>query len=675
MRRSLTLYLIWLLLIIPATTKAEVKLSHLFGDHMVLQQNSSCPIWGWADNGEQITITCSWGATASAIPDINGKWQANLQTPKYGGPYTIEVKGKNTIQIQDVMIGEVWLASGQSNMELPMSGWGAQDTVKGAYNDIQNSTNNNIRFISVKQIPSLTKLEDFEGWWATARPETVREFSAFAYYYAKKLYEETGIPIGIIHSSWGGCLGESWVAEEYLKKIPGFKQKIMEFDNFIPQRNKLYSWIEKHSKIVPSNDWYTRYTSMEFHDDECAKLSYDDTKWLTMRLPCWYDDGNNLGAYDGMLWFRRWVDIPGAWQGKKLILKIGPIDDMDETFVNGERIGANLREGLWNVDRTYEIYPGLVRAGEMLLAIRLIDNGNGGGIWGKASEMKIYPEGKEDEAIYIAGDWKYLPTGEFHNGMLYEYDYKTREYYNRPQVNITLNNKSVTALYNGMINPLLPYKLAGTIWYQGEANVGRSEEYLQIMQQLIQCWRDGFKNPDMKFYYAQIASYEYGEGVPAPQLREAQRRVMDLVPNTGMCCLLDLGKKETKHPSQKKEAAERLALWALNDVYNKKCETSGPLFSGYEINKDKIILSFTHTSGGLVVKGPQLTDFEIGDSKGNFVPANAKVVGDKIEVSAPNVTAPKNVRYCWKNYYKELSLYNGAGLPASSFTTEKKLKY
>ena len=659
-----------------ASASANIRLPHIFGDHMMLQQQSTCPIWGWASPGEKITIKGSWGSETVTETNSDGKWSARITTKKFGGPFTLTISGNNTIVINDVLIGEVWLASGQSNMEIPLMGWQPQDTILGAHQAIQNANNPNIRFINVKQQAAFEPRDDIEGSWNAINQHTATFCSATAYFFAQKLNEETGIPIGIVNASWAGCNAESWVDIEYIKTMPEFKDKINEYMTSLPLQINLHNWIKKHPVVQPGPDWLTEFSAMEFNDEECAKLSYDDSKWKEMRLPSYYDNQENIGTYDGVVWFRRKVTIPDEWQGKKLILSLGPIDDMDAAFVNGEKVGETMQSGYWNQERKYTILPGLIRAGEMLIAVRMLDNGNGGGIYGRADLMKIYPEGEEnnpDQAVYLAGMWKYLPTCEYLDGVLYQYDHRKCEYNSRPQVDVTLSNKTLAANYYGMLAPIAPFRMAGVIWYQGESNIGFAEQYFKLVPTLVQCWRDSFKNQGMKFYYCQIAPYEFGFGAASYEIREAQRRCMSVINGAGMVSLIDLGRKETMHPVRKKEVGERLALWPLNDLYGKKCETSGPDFHSMVINKNKIELSFTHAESGLVAKGGRLSGFEIGDSRGNFLPADAEISGDKVIVQCPEIPKPKNVRYCWKNYVRTASLYNGAGLPASSFSTEKRI--
>ena len=663
-------------MLLATAASATIRLPHIFGNHMMLQQNSPCPIWGWASPGEKITIKGSWGAETRTEADANGKWNARITTYKYGGPHKLTLTGENTVVIDDVLIGEVWLASGQSNMEIPMMGWAPQDTIAGAASILQTAQNDKIRFINIKQSAVFEPKDDTEGSWAAISTRSVAGCSAVAYFYAEKIFQETGIPIGIINASWAGCNAESWVDIEYLKALPEYRDKIEEYKTSLPLQLNLRNWIKNHRIVEYGPDWQTHFSAMKFNDEDCAKLSYDDSKWQTMRLPCYFDNPENIGNYDGVVWFRRKVTIPDAWLGKKLILSLGPVDDMDAAYINGEKVGETMVSGLWNMERKYPIQPGLMRSGENLIAVRMFDNGNGGGICGRADLMKIYPEGEEenkDEAVYIAGFWKYLPTCELLDEVLYQFDHKKLEYYDRPKVDVTLSNKTLAANYYGMLKPIMPYKVAGVIWYQGETNIGRGEEYAKLLPTLVQCWRDGFRDQSMKFYYCQIAPYEFGYASPSYEIREAQRRCMYTIHDAGMATLLDIGRKETMHPTQKKEVGERLALWALNDLYGKKCETSGPIFKSMTLNGNSIELSFDHTEGGLVAKGGRLSGFEIADARGNFIPADATISGDKVVVSSPEVSKPKNVRYCWKNYIRTASLFNGAGLPASSFTTEKRI--
>ena len=666
-------WLLTLLLSLTAyKTKADVSLPHIFGDNMVLQQNSKCPIFGFATAGEKIEITASWGRTATATANSLGRWIVHIQTPEYGGPYTVEIQGNNKIVIQNVLIGEVWLAAGGENMAMPLTGHGLQDTVLGGYKIIQSLGNEDIRFINVPERESFYQETDFEGSWAQVDKSNASKISAVAYCFAHKIHAETGIPIGIISACSVESACESWVSKDFLKKIPEFHQRVAQYEMLVPLRDSYHAWIAMHKKILISDLVAGKVTDL--HDEDCSKLFCDDSKWGVMRLPCYIDEEPGLKNFDGAIWFRRWIEIPKEWSGKKLILRLGYIDDMDEVFVNGVKVGETWGEYKWTVNRIYTVDGSLVKSGEMLLAIRIVDSNFKGGIYGRASEMKIYPEDDEENAIYIAGNWKYMPTGEYYNGYIYLYDHKNNDFFSRPKIDINTDNKTIECVYNAMINPIAPYKIAGTIWYQGEGNIGKAGEYMKILPQLAHCLRDAFKASDMKFYYAQIAPYDYGKDVYSAEIREAQRRALSAISNSGMACLMDLGRKESIRPAYKKEAGERLAALALNDLYHKQRVTMGPIYNNMSIAKDTVTITFNNVASGLMVRGAKLMDFEISDLKGVYYQAEAEIVDkNKIIVYSPKVQTPKNVRYCWKNYYKEPSLYNSAGLPASSFTTEKRL--
>ena len=674
MSRNVFCILTFLILFFSIDSKADVTLSHIFADNMVLQQNSKCPIFGFATAGEKIEITASWGKTTATTANNNGKWIANLQTPGYGGPYTIEIQGKNKIVLKNVLIGEVWLAAGEANMAMPLTGRGVRDTILGGYKAIAAIGQEDIRFINVPENLSFYPQEDFEGFWYPVDKSTVSQMSAVAYFFAHKLNAETGIPIGIINVNSVNSNCESWVSKDFLKKLPEFRQRLSKYDVVVPLKESFQSWVKMHPKISFVRNEVDSFNTSKFQDVDCSKLFFDDSKWGIMRIPSYIDQESSLASFDGVIWFRRWIDIPKEWSGKKLVLALGPIDDLDEAFVNGVKVGSTLQLGKWKEDRIYSVDGSLVKPGEMLIAIRLIDTGFNGGIYGRASEMKIYPEGEPENAIYLAGNWKYLPTGEIIDNDVYLYDAKKLDYFSRPQIDISVDNKTISAVYNAMISPLSPFKIAGVIWYQGESNVGRANEYLNLLPQLAHCFRDNFKSSDMKFYYAQIAPYEYGNGLFAAELREAQRRALSSIQNSGMVCLLDLGRKESILSAYKREAGERFANFALTELYEKTKVCNGPIFANMSVDKDKVILTFDNVGDGLVVRGAKISDFEISDMKGNFFPAEAELIDkNKIQLSSSKVSTPKNVRYCWKNYYKEVSLYNSAGLPASSFSTERKL--
>lgn len=655
-------------------SRADIRLPYIFADRMILQQKSLCPIWGWANPLEEITVKGSWGMAASVTADEKGNWQLLLQTPGAGGPYYIDFIGKNYHRVSDVLIGEVILASGMSNMELPMSGWPPYDTITGGPAAIASSANDNIRFFQVQQSSMFEPQDDAKAWWTKASPEVTHNFSAMAYFYARNLNKELGVPVGVIQACWNGSDAECWASLEAVKTIPTMRDKVAEFERCKPLQANLERWITGHNRIILNNmDYPNRFVGADFYDKDVCKLSFNDSEWKTMKVPTYMDNPDGLGAFDGVVWFRKWVNIPSDWVGKKLILSLGPVDDMDVTFVNGEKVGESIVDGLWNTVRKYEIMPGLVRAGDMLIAVRVIDNGNGGGICGVLENQCVYPEGQPEKAISIAGDWKYLPTAEYKDGVFYYYDYKKREYYNRPDVSVSLNMKTITALWNSMIYPIIRYKTSAVIWSQGESNVGRAGEFMKFFPAMINSWRSASMNPNLKFYCTQVTPYPF-DGGHSERLREAQRRIQYELPGVGMVCLLDKGKYYGFQSSDKEEAADRLLAWAFHDLYGKDVEYSGPEISSFVIMKDKVELTFSHTTGGIVSNdGKDLRHFEVVDSKGNAYEAKAEIKGDKIIVWSDECKSPKNVRYAYHDWVEKPNFFNGKGFPASSFTTEKKV--
>jgi len=660
-------------LAISQVCHAIIRLPHIFQSHMVLQQKSQCPIWGWANPGEEVEVECSWGVTTKAVTGVNGRWEVTVVTPSYGGPYTVIFRGQNTIILDDVLIGDVYLCVGEVNMELPLHGM-ASDTVIGgrkAIAEAAQSDPNSIRVIGISQRISLREEEDVPAYWVKISDPTIEYMSAMAYFFAQKIHKETGVPIGIINPAWGGTRLESWINEEFLGNIPEFQNDIEQYKYAIPQQELLSKWVKSHDKVNINMG----FNNMTFTDTECARMGYDDSKWPKMMIPCYYDNDNYVGTFDGAVWFRKWVDIPEEWQEKQLILSLGPIDDMDETFVNGELIGRSMGAGQYNIPRFYKIHPGLVRPGKMLIAVRMVDDGNAGGICGRPEQLMIYPENEVEKSISLAGEWTYQPVAELFDRQLYLYNYRKMEFNERPKINVSLSNKTIFSTYNAMLHPIAPYTIKAALWCQGESNLGlgKAEIYYKMLPQLAGCWRKIFRSPNMKFYYTQQYPYSYQNGTMSYELREAQRRAVAEIPNSGMVCMMDMGLKESLRTPDKKKEGERMALIALRELYGKNIEYSGPELASFTVNKsnNSIELSFTHTTGGLVAKGDGLKDFEISNNNGVFFPANAVIQGNKVIVSSPEVPKPKNVRYAWKEWIDQPSLYNGAGLPASSFSTEK----
>ena len=640
----------------------DITLPKMFSDGMVLQQNADAPIWGDAAPGEKITVTGSWGQSVSATADDKGIWRTSIPTPKFGGPYSIEIKGGSTVTINDVMIGEVWIASGQSNMEMPMEGW-AGAPVENGPEDIAASANPNIRVFMVERAVSFSPEYDLKGSWKQAAPANTPKFGATCYYFAKKLNSELGVPVGIINTSWGGTPVESWIPSDEIATVKEYGDKVKLIAQSKSMEASAKEWTDKLPK-VPKGD--KPYADLDLKDAHLAAKDFDDSQWKEMDLPRLYETDPKVGTFDGVVWFRKSIEIPESMAGKDITLSLGAIDDMDRTYFDGTLVGETMDEGKYQEKRVYTIPAALATAGRHTLAVRVLDNMGGGGLYDTPETLKFFAADAPKNAVSIAGNWKFLPTAYLINGIFSLYDIPSQQFYERPVFPIDLGEQTPTTLYNAMVAPLAGYKIAGAIWYQGEANVGRAKEYAQTFPLMIKAWRNKWQQGAFPFYYVQIAPWNYGDG-PSQEIREAQRLSL-ATENTGMAVTMDIGDNANIHPANKHDVGDRLAFWALNKVYGKSdVKFSGPLYKSSEVSGNKITLSFDHADG-LKLASPK--GFEICGADGKYYDATAKIAGDKIELTSPKVKAPVAARYLWTNCTNGEDLFNAAGLPASSFCTK-----
>ncbi|MEO0293706.1 MAG: sialate O-acetylesterase [candidate division WOR-3 bacterium] len=649
-----------------------LEIPSIFGDNMVLQQEMEVPIWGKAKPFEIVEVISSWGEKAIGEADSTGKWMIKLRTPKRGGPYEVKIKGENReIVFQNVLIGEVWVCSGQSNMEMPLMGWPPRDTIKNSEEEIKNANYPEIRLFTVSKGISLKPRENCKGFWEECSPERAKNFSAVAYFFGRELHKELGAPIGLIHTSWGGTQAEAWTPFSYIKKVEGFSDFIENFDKLSSLEEEYVKWLNSHPVITPEKEEEKAGKNVSFDDKNCHLPEFKDSYWRRMSLPTQWEN-SELGVFDGVVWFRKKVKLPTEWMNKDLILELGPIDDIDITYFNGEKVGGYEGMGFWTVERKYKIPKEIVKRGENLIAVRVIDLQGGGGLYGKESQMKIYPIDEEENFIKLSGEWKYLPVAEYREGNFYVFGVKKNDFYkNRPKFKgITQNTPTV--LFNAMVNPLIPYGIKGVIWYQGESNVGRERQYKELFPALIEGWRESWGEGAFPFYFVQIAPYLYeGENsTTSAKLREAQLVSMLTVPNTGMVVTLDIGDLNNIHPSNKVDVGKRLALWALNKSYGREnVVCSGPIFKSMVKKGSKIILYFDYIGSGLVSKEEKLKGFKIAGEDRVFVDAEAYIKDNTVIVYSKEVYEPVAVRYAFTDG-SEASLFNKEGLPASPFRTD-----
>jgi sialate O-acetylesterase len=623
---------------------AQVRLPRLISDGMVLQRDTSVKIWGWADKGENVTITFN-GKTYSAAADPNGKWMVTLSPSKAGGPYDMDVKGDNLITLKNILIGDVWVCSGQSNMELTM------ERVKDKYPDeIVNSDNFSIRQFEVPDKYNFnTPQEDLEsGAWESANPETIFKFTAIGYFFAKELYQKYHAPIGLINASLGGSPAQSWMSEDALKAFPEDLATLQKYKDpaYIRQ-------VEDKDKAA-QDAWYGRLNQTDkglapgekpWFDPNC-----DASQWPTMNVPGYWADGP-LGPVNGVVWFRKDINVPASMAGKPARLWLGRIVDHDETYFNGKKVGEITYE--WP-PRKYDIPVELLKEGKNTIVVRVINQrARGGFVLDKPYELI-----GAGEKIDLKGPWQYKLGAV------------TEEAPSK-----TFIQWQPVGLYNGEIAPLANYSIKGVIWYQGESNAGRNPSiYNKLFSTLIADWRQRWGLGDFPFLYVQLTSFMAPCDQPCEsgwaELREAQLKTLS-VPNTAMVVTTDIGEWCDIHPLNKEDVGKRLALAARNLAYGEKDVVySGPIYKSFTTDGNKITLTFTDVDGGLVARGGELKYFAIAGADKKFVWAKAKIEGDKIIVWSDSVPNPAAVRYAWADNPDGANLYNKAGLPASPFRTD-----
>ncbi|GAB3890517.1 sialate O-acetylesterase [Larkinella knui] len=623
-------------------TWADVRLPKIFGSHMVLQRRKPLPVWGWSEPNEKITVQFN-NQTKSTKADQSGKWLLRLDPVEAGGPFALTVTGKkNTVTFDDVLVGEVWVCSGQSNMEMVVK------SSANAEKEIKEGNYPLIRHFKVPHDMSLTPKEDvLTGSWQACTPETVGNFTAVGYFFARELQKElNNVPIGLLNSSWGGTQSESWTSREAMASFDEFKPALdampKNLDEFARQRlEQLQAQITKLQGSLPAAAEVQQWSGMDFND----------ANWPTLRLPDLFDR-KAIPGFDGVVWFRREVTIPNELAGKEMTLSLGTIDDADETYVNGIKVGNTGQAGLL---RNYTIPAGTLKPGRNVIAVRDEDYGGGGGFTAKEDQFKLSGSGRE---ISVVGDWKFRIADFSRNAVL---------------VN---PNMTGTILYNAMINPLIPYAIEGVIWYQGETNAGRAFQYRKAFPLMITDWRTRWGQGDFPFLFVQLASFNAGNGNSAngsnwAELREAQTMTLAL-PNTGMAVTSDIGEAKDIHPKNKQDVGKRLAINALKTVYGQNREYSGPVFKSMEVNGNKAILTFDHLGAGLMSsdKYGYLKGFEVAGADQKFYWAKAEIQGDKVVVYANEVATPVSVHYGWADDNGEVNLYNKEGLPAVPFRTD-----
>ncbi|PSK81288.1 sialate O-acetylesterase [Prolixibacter denitrificans] len=631
--------------------KAQITMPRIFNCGMVLQEGMEVPVWGWASPHEKVTVSID-GNTVKTRADNDGKWQLKLPEMNAGGPYSMKIKGNNTIVFENIMVGEVWVCSGQSNMEFPV------DSIDQSYRGVNNYRKEmadadnypEIRLFTVPRKIAQTPQKDMDdGEWLECSSATVGDFSAVGYFFARDLYKKLGVPIGMICSSWGGTVAESWTSPETMANDSDFAPMLAAL-----QKLDLKKYKESKEAAIKAKlgDLPTVDKGLVDGKAVWAAPDFDDSAWKSMQLPgLWESRGYE--SIDGIAWFRKTIEISPEDAGKAAKLNLQKIDDSDQTWVNGIPVGKTMNA--YDKNRHYDIPEGLLKTGKNVITVRVEDTGGGGGIYGSANQLNLQIDGKN---IPLAGDWKFkfgkIDTNAISLGP----------------------NDYPTLLYNGMVSPIAGYGIKGVIWYQGESNADRPTQYQRIFPNLIKDWRMHWNEGDFPFLFVQLANYMAPAKEPGDsnwaRLREAQTKTLAL-PNTGMAVAIDIGEGGNIHPKNKQSVGYRLSLPALKIAYNKDLVYSGPMYDYMDIDKSRVFLTFNHVGDGLKVRDKYgyLKGFAVAGADKKFHWAKAVVVNPTtVVVFSSEVKNPVAVRYGWADNPDDVNLYNSADLPASPFRTD-----
>lgn len=633
--------LFFLLILLPVFSYSQVKLPKLVSNGMVLQRDIDVKIWGWASEGEKISIQFL-NSTYQTSANNKGKWEVLLPKMKAGGPHEMKISGSNSITISDILIGDVWICSGQSNMG------SLRGFAKYYQDEIAQSENPNIRHFMVRSNFKLggTEVDFRSGSWLSATPENVLRYTAVGYFFARKLYDEYKVPIGLINSSVGGSSAEAWISEESIKEFPQYYEDVQKFQipGYMDKINKQdKERVDGWNKRVRENDEGNK-GPLKWYDP-----TFNDSDWETMNVPGYWID-TKVGNVNGAVWFRKEINVSENMTDKPATLKVGRVADADSVFINGKFVGGI--NSLYAL-RSYNVPENLLKAGSNTIVVKVTSYiHHGGFVPGRPYQLIA-----DADTIDLEGDWKYKV------GVAIE-----------PLEDRLFTGKIPTGLFNSMIAPMLNYSIKGAVWYQGESNTCRAFEHFEIFKSLIKDWRLNWNQGDFPFLYVQLPNFceenimitKYDWAV----FRETQLKALN-IPNTGMAVTIDIGEFNDIHPVKKKPVGERLALAAQKVAYgDNKVVYSGPIYKAIEINGKEVTLSFNNTGSGIISKdGKELNCFEICGIDNNYISAKAKIIDDKVVVWNDDISNPVAVRYAWANNPEGINFYNKEGLPASPFRT------
>ena len=635
-------------MVCASATAAEQEslpfVSPMFGDNMVLQRGKPIRFWGWAKAAEQVRVELA-DSSGTAVAGADGRWEAEVKAPAPGGPYTVKISSATqTVTLHEVLVGDVWLCGGQSNMEL---GLGA---ARNGAEELKAANHPEIRLFIVQRRVAYAPVPVAQGSWKICTPQNAGEggwagFSAVGYFFGRKLQEELHVPIGLIEDCWGGTPAESWMSPETLHQLKDFEAPLAEIDRLHAKGGQEYGsflmhWLEEYDAGSKGNTW--------------AAPGLDDSGWKAVQIPGGFQE---LGVPDApsLCWFRKEISLPDPVPAGQATLYLGAIEKMDTTYINGRWVGASS----WSENpRAYAVGGDILKPGKNVVAVRVFKMKPQGGFLGKSDGLRL-----------VLGDKSVVPLADEWKGAL---SVDARPPHPLP---LTFENYPTMpmVLYEGMIQPVAPLSLRGAIWYQGEANAERAHQYKTLLPAMIGDWRQVFRQGDFPFYIVSLPAFMHRRNQPGndswAELREAQALTARAVKHSAVAVTIDTGDADDIHPKDKQVVGDRLALCALANEYGWKVPYAGPTFASVKVLPGALKLGFTHADGGLVVKGDRPEEFSVAGKDRRWHWAAAKIEGDSIIVSSPEVPEPQAARYAWQAN-PAATLFNAAGLPATPFRTD-----
>lgn len=618
-----------------------LELAGVFGDHMVLQRGAPLQVWGQAAPGQRVRVQLA-GREAAVLAAADGRWRATLAPLGAGGPHQLQVSaGGDTRTVRDVLIGDVWVAAGQSNME-----WRLADASEAA-TELAAADHPQIRHAKMPHRVSLTPLHDAPPLrWQPSSPATAGDFSAVAYHFARRVQAETRVPIGLLNLSWGGTHAETWTSLRAAATDPDLAATVrampVDAAAFVQARQRqMQAIVQRFQGSAPEAGMAG------------ADRALDDRAWPALNMPqAWESQG--LPGLDGRVWLRRKLTLTAAEAAGAATLHLGMVDDCDESFINGQPVGATCG---WDTPRRYAVPAGLLREGENLIALRVTDTGGDGGIHGAASELRLDTQAGPRP---LAGVWQARVEA-------------------LQTVTEPGPNDLPGLLFNGMVQPFTPFAVRGFIWYQGETNAPRAARYAAAFRRLIEGWRaawrdDGQAGP-LPFYFVQLSSFgprpNATGGSPWAELREAQGTTLAL-PDTGMAVSIDVGDANDIHPRDKRTVGERLARIALERSHGQPIAFEGPQYASHQrLPGGRMAVQLRAAQGLATRDGGPPRGLSLAGADQQFHPAQARIEGARLIVWSRAVPAPVAVRYAWADTPLEANLVNAAGLPAVPFRSDR----